>query len=144
MLHSSSGRVGEHIAGLGRVGDPGAFGDLCVELSAAPAGVTGEDPSALGRLGELLDARVRRREADATEHHHAGERRLEKLGEEHDRARLHRAADVNRLERPDDVEQLRHGLADGEVRRAVEDDPHRSVLAVDPDQHDRAREVRID
>src|ERR1700685_3679347 len=71
--------IGEHVAGLGRVGDPGALGDLRVELSATPAGVTGEDPSALGCLGQLLDTRVRSGKADATEHHHARQRRLAEL-----------------------------------------------------------------
>ena len=71
-------------------------------------------------------------------------RGVEELGQEHDRARLHRAADVHRLVLVDRLLELRHRLADRHRRGAVEHDAHRALLAVHADQHHRAREVGVE
>jgi hypothetical protein len=82
-------------------------------------------------------------ETDPAEHEQPGGGRIEELGEEYDRARLHRAADVHRLLLGDGLLELRHRLADRHLRRAVQHDAHRALLAVHADEDHRAPEVGV-
>ena len=40
--------------------------------------------------------------------------------------------------------ERRDGIGDGDLGGAVEDDTHRAVVPVLPDEHDRAVEVRVE
>ena len=69
---------------------------------------------------------------------------LDEVGQDDDRRRLHRAADVHRAHVVGEQGELRHGLVDGGLGRAVEHDPERAFLRVLADEYHGAPEVRID
>ena len=124
--------------------DPVAVIDLGVELSFAPAREAGEHPPASRRVRELLEVGVGGREADPPHDQHPGGIGIKELRQQHDRARLHRASDVDGLLSRDRRLERRHGLADGDRGGAVEDDAECAFLAVHADQHHAAPEVRIE
>ena len=93
--------------------------------------------------GELLEAGVRGGKADPAEDEQARGRGVRELGEHHDRAALDGAADEDLLLALEQLPELRHRGGDGRGRGPVEDEAERAVLAVQPDQHDGAREVRV-
>jgi hypothetical protein len=98
--------------------------------------------SAPDRGRELVEVHVRRRQADVRDDDPRRGLRIGELGEQHDRLRLHRPADVHGLS-TGDLGQRRNDGFDRGVGWAVEHDAHRALVVVLGDEDDCAREVRV-
>ena len=118
--------------------------ELGLELALAPAGVAREHARAARGHGERPRLDVRADEADVLEYERGRLLHVVELRQHDDRGRLHRAADVDAGAGVDEVFQRRHRIHDLGLGRPVEHEPHRALVGVLGDEHDRAPEVRVE
>ena len=93
---------------------------------------------------ELVRLGLGGHEADAAEDRRGRVLDVLELGQRHERLRLHRPADEDRVVRAREARRAPAPRRRGHVRRPAEHEPHRAVLVVMGDQDDRLAEVRVD
>ncbi len=107
----------------------------------APARVAREQAQPADR--QVLRLGLRRHEPERLHDRRRRVLDVVELGEHHERLRLDRAADEDRLVRAGQPCERRHRGHGRHGRRAAEHEAHRAVLVVVRDQDDRLAEVRV-
>jgi hypothetical protein len=123
--------------------DPRFFLELGFELPRAPAGIAGEKTSTPRRSCEQIGVRIGSNEADVGKDDRGRVVGLLELGQDDDGLRLDRAADVNDRARLHEVGERGSRFRGHCLRGPVEDDAHRTLLAMLRDEHYRAAEVVV-